>query len=221
VKTRYRAIAGIIGVAAVAAGAWTIKVHGKAPFYLPAYKAERVVDGDTFVTTDNQMIRLANVNAPETGRCGSEEATQELSKLVMNKPIFMKIVYRDGYNRLVSFVYNPDGSVNARLAERGLVVWSGYQSENDPELTTAGKSAKEMKLGIYSDKCTQSINIEKPVCSIKGNIREGVKNYRYPGCGQYNNTLVQLYLGEEWFCSDDQAEKAGYAKAADCPKPIK
>ena len=74
------------------------------------------------------------------------------------------------------------------------------------------------KLGVYSLKCTQLINSENPKCVIKANKEIGGsgKTYHFPGCGQYNNTLIQLSRGDRWFCSENEAIKAGFIKGGDC-----
>lgn len=38
-----------------------------------------------------------------------------------------------------------------------------------------------------------------------------------PHCSEYNRTVIELHLGEEWFCSEKEASKAGYTKSKNCP----
>jgi micrococcal nuclease len=180
------------------------------------YTVAQVVDGDTFITKEDQMIRLAAIDAPEMGRCGSVEAKNYLEKIIKGKPVYLKIVYREKYNRLIAFVYTDEGSVNQRVLAAGLAVWSGYQNENDPDLGPVAKSARNNKVGIFSESCTQTINKSKPKCQIKANFRKNQMLYRFPGCGQYNNTQVQLFLGDQWFCSEKEAKAAGFTKGSDC-----
>jgi hypothetical protein len=42
------------------------------------------------------------------------------------------------------------------------------------------------------------------------------KRYYYPGCAQYKFVIVEEDQGEEWFCTEKQAQKAGYQKAKSC-----
>jgi endonuclease YncB( thermonuclease family) len=65
----------------------TAGAYWKSQIPVPAYTALRVIDGDTFETTEKQLIRLANVNAPELENCLGPEAKAEMEKLVINKLI--------------------------------------------------------------------------------------------------------------------------------------
>jgi endonuclease YncB( thermonuclease family) len=180
------------------------------------YRVARVIDGDTFVTEENQMIRLADIDAPEMGRCGSVEAKNYLETMIDKQPVYLKIIYRDQYNRLVASAYTKAGSVNQKMLANGLAVWSGYYNKDEPGLGPTAKQAKEGKIGIFSETCTQTVNKTKPTCQIKANNRNDVKLYRFPGCGQYNNTLVELYMGDQWFCTEKEAINAGFTKGQDC-----
>lgn len=54
-------------------------------------------------------------------------------------------------------------------------------------------------------------------CLIKGNISaKGDKIYHLPGCGSYDKTSIDESVGEKWFCSEDEAQKAGWRKAKNC-----
>lgn len=53
-------------------------------------------------------------------------------------------------------------------------------------------------------------------CLIKGNISSGRKLYHLPGCSSYARTKISESDGERWFCSAEEAEKAGWVKAGTC-----
>lgn len=212
-----RKIAAVGAVAIVTAGAgfWAVK-SGKLILPLPYYEAVRVIDGDTFVTKESQYIRLASTNAPELGYCGSEEAKSGLEKLILGKKLYLKVVYRDKFNRLDAFVYTTDRFVNLAMLESGLAY---YETKgNEPkELLKAGQDARERTLGIFSTKCTQVVNPMNAKCAIKANMSRGkIKYFSYPGCKLYGLTLVQTYLGDRWFCTVKEAEKEGFTKSGGC-----
>jgi len=54
---------------------------------MPKDKVQRIIDGDTFITSTGNKVRLANVNAPEKGRKGAPKARQDLRKLISRKQI--------------------------------------------------------------------------------------------------------------------------------------
>lgn len=201
-----KAVAGGAVAVTLSLGFWASKA---------VYTVKSVIDGDTFVTAEDQYIRIANIDAPERGRCGSDEATSELSKLVSGKKVFMKVIYFEG-NRQIAYVYTLQGDVAINLLKKGVVVAKNTGKSNK-ELTNATDYARERKLGVFSDKCTQEKNSENPKCNIKGNISQYGKFYRTPDCSQYNITILQLYLGDQWFCTEKEARNAGFTKSPDCP----
>ncbi len=51
-------------------------------------------------------------------------------------------------------------------------------------------------------------------CRIKGNIsRKGERIYHMPGGEWYDRTKIDPAKGERWFCSEAEAEAAGWRKA--------
>lgn len=53
-----------------------------------------------------------------------------------------------------------------------------------------------------------------PTCTIKGNVnRKGERIYHLPGQRNYSKTSMTKGLGERWFCSEVEAEAAGWRKA--------
>jgi len=195
---------------------WLTSDKGK-PVQVPAYNVLRVIDGDTFETAEHQHIRVASTEAPELDSCGGTEAKAALEKFILGKPVYLKVVYRDPYQRLVSLVYTKDKFVNEAMLSGG---YSYYMRSSPGEIgekfKNATEKARQKKAGIFSSTCTQMTNTEKPSCNIKGNTRNG-KIYYVPECGVYNNVEVQLYLGDRWFCGEKEAVAAGFRKPEQCP----
>lgn len=54
-----------------------------------------------------------------------------------------------------------------------------------------------------------------PACNIKGNIsiNSGAHIYHVPGQQDYSSTRISSKYGERWFCSEDEAQAAGWRKA--------
>lgn len=52
-------------------------------------------------------------------------------------------------------------------------------------------------------------------CNIKGNIsyNTGEKIYHIPGDAYYNSTTINESYGERWFCSEQEAQSAGWRRA--------
>ena len=50
-------------------------------------------------------------------------------------------------------------------------------------------------------------------CDIKGNINsKGERIYHVPGGRSYANTLIDPVRGERWFCSEAEAQAAGWRR---------
>jgi hypothetical protein len=54
----------------------------------------------------------------------------------------------------------------------------------------------------------------RPNCNIKGNIsfRTGERIYHMPGDAFYKATVIDRRAGERWFCSEEQAQRAGWRR---------
>lgn len=66
---------------------------------------------------------------------------------------------------------------------------------------------KNKKLGIKV--WNVGVDVEMP-CDLKGNINKGKKIYHSPGQQYYDVTRVNVLFGEKWFCTHEEAEKAGW-----------
>ena len=214
-KKRYKRLAVGMGIATVVAGSL---LSYNLIFNKTSYTVSRVIDGDTFETVEKQRVRIDGIQAPEIGMCGAEKATEALTKLALNRKVFIKVRYLDEYRRMVAEVYDQNGKLVAEeLASDGVAIVRQKGEPND-NLLAAGNKAREKGIGLYGLPCTQETNLQKPDCTIKGNMRLGTddKFYHRPDCRNYKLTKVQLYLGDEWFCTEEEAQRAGFKKGEDC-----
>lgn len=183
------------------------------------YKVEGVIDGDTLVLEGKAKIRLRSVDAPELNFCGGQESKKELEKLVSGQTVQIKEKIMDLKARPMALIYVGNELVNQKMIESG---WARFHSDLTSKrevLKAAYNQAREGGRGIWSEQCRQTENKEKPQCNIKGNIDKnarGRKIYYYPGCAQYNFTVIEKDMGEQWFCSKEEAEAAAYAKSKNC-----
>lgn len=91
-----------------------------------------------------------------------------------------------------------------------------FQLMSGKRIRLMGVDAPEYnRLGIFS-LCKELPN---PSCNIKGNIDKNTykKFYHLPGCKQYNQIIIDKDLGEKYFCTEQEASKAGFIKASGCP----
>ena len=216
-KTLSKKVIGTVAAVVVSAGAVLFLSNGKGKqIAVPAYTVARVIDGDTFETTEKQLIRLSSADAPEIDRCWGKEAKEALENLIVKKPLYIKVQFRDPFYRLISLVYTDEGSVNEMMIKNGNAYYGKSGHDTGEELVSAAAEARDHKRGIFSEKCTQTINTKNPKCQIKGNVRQD-NIYYIPDCGFYPQVDVQLYQGDQWFCTVKEAEKAGFRKPSQCP----
>jgi micrococcal nuclease len=204
---------GALLTSAIAGSAFWVVAKGRPQFPLPAYEVIEVLDGDTFVTREKQQVRLRYADAPETGNCGSLEAKAKLEALVLGKPVYLKVNYHDS-SRLYAEVYTPEGDVSLALVASG---WARHRGPTDSPGADAARQAQEAERGIWGE-CVSRVP-DDPDCVIKGNISStfnGEKIYSFPGCASYSPTVIDKDLGDQWFCTETEAKKAGFRKAESC-----
>jgi len=93
----------------------------------------RVVDGDTFDGFPCGRVRLADINTPERGEVGYGEAKDALTRLILNKRVYLDVddlYVMDHYNRLVAVVYVEYNSTHLMNVNKWLLV-NGYAKISD------------------------------------------------------------------------------------------
>src|SRR3989344_1179297 len=184
--------------------------------YFVGEKVIQVIDGDSFKIANKQTIRLASLNAPETGRCMGKEATEALTKKILNKRVVLRDVKTDIYRRIIALVYVNGELVNAYMIKNGLATTTREAGDENEVVKAANDYARNNHIGVYSPRCYQP-DPPNPKCVIKGNIddRTGEKQYLTPDCRHYSKVIIEKYMGEEYFCSEKEAREAGFVKSCD------
>ncbi len=175
-----------------------------------------VIDGDTVVLEGKSRVRLRFIDAPEKGLCGYEEATKLLEKLVIGKSVRIEETIPDQYGRGMALVYVGNSLINKEMLSSGWVRYHHDVSSKTDEIKAAADTAKTNTLGVYG--ICQPNAPENPTCIIKGNIDDNStrRNYYLPDCAQYKFTIVEKDMGENWFCTEKEAQNAGFTKAKTC-----
>jgi len=121
-------------------------------------------------------------------------------------------------------VVSADGSVKAEnaslfidqaLVEEGLATAMENSQKYDMQILNAQDSARAASRGIWSYACQPRAD-----CLIKGNWRRDkeTKIYHTPDCYNYNKIVVDEKAKDQWFCTEEEAQAAGFTKSKDCPK---
>lgn len=203
------------------------------------YKVSKVIDADTITLENGQKVRLIGIDGPEKGECFYNESLKFTQNLLQNKYVKIQkdISSTDNYDRLLRYVILPNENpkadnilINDYLVDQGqaLSVSSAPDLRYRDLMATSQQQAIRENKGLWS-KCQyepeyakyreQGAEAPSQDCLIKGNISERGygKTYLLPGCDNYQKTKVDLRKGEQYFCSEAEAQEAGYRKATNCP----
>lgn len=203
-----------LGVAVVLAAAATGSTVAL-PYFV-GEKVTQVIDGDSFKIANKQTIRLASLNAPETGNCMASAATAALTRKILGKRVVLRDVKTDIYRRIMALVYVRGELVNAYMIKNGFAVSTREAGQENAVVSAANLNARAHHLGVYSPGCYQP-DPPDPQCPIKGNIddRTGEKQYLTPDCRHYSKVIIEKSFGEAYFCSEKEARAAGFTKSCD------
>lgn len=184
------------------------------------YAVTRVIDGDSFIIGEGELagreIRLNNINAPELNNCGGPESKAYLESLIGGKSLRLEAIVKDKFNRPLAIAYLGNTLINEQIVKNGWANFVSGASSVADLVKAASDQAKLDKVGIFGSLCLQTQNPDNPKCSIKGNNREGKKTYFFPGCLNYSNTDLNLNEGDQWFCIEAEAQKAGFVRSGNC-----
>ena len=209
------------------------------------YKVVKVVDGDTIDVDINGKVtrlRLIGMDTPEVVdprkpvQCFGREASAKAKELLSSQSVGLESDPSQGeldkYGRTLRYVYLADGrSFNKLMIEEGYAHEYTYDTsyKYQAEYKQAQKDAENAKRGLWADNTCQGVatpvastsSLTQPKdssCTIKGNIgATGEKIYHLIGCGSYAKTQINESQGEKWFCSENEAQVAGWRKAKNCP----
>jgi len=112
----------------------------------------RVIDGDTFETSDGETIRLLGINTPEKHEYYYEEATEYLRKLIENKNVRLEgdKTNKDWYGRELRYVYIGNKLVNAEMLEQGYArIYLLKDRKYQNSFQYAENHAKDLHLGVW------------------------------------------------------------------------
>ncbi|MCX6813137.1 MAG: thermonuclease family protein [Candidatus Azambacteria bacterium] len=196
-------------------------------------KVVRVVDGDTIEIEGGEKVRYIGIDTPETVdprksvQCFGVEASKKNKEMVEGKMVRLEkdITDRDKYNRLLRYIWIDDVLVNLELVNQGFAYSYSYPPDikYQDQIVKAQQEAKDASRGLWSACPAQTViptlqeNNPDGSCLIKGNIStSGEKIYHLLGCGSYSKTQIDEKRGERWFCSESEAQAAGWRKALNC-----
>lgn len=130
------------------------------------YNVSRFVDGDTIEIAMNhqtETVRFIGIDTPEKNhpekpvQCFAEAASQHLADLIGSSPVRLEAdptnQNRDRYNRLLRYVYLPDGTLlNAKQIEDGYAfAYLSFPFVMAEEFKKLEDYARQSNLGLWNE----------------------------------------------------------------------
>ncbi|AKB84182.1 thermonuclease family protein [Methanococcoides methylutens] len=113
-----------------------------------------VIDGDTFVISSGEKVRLIGVDTPERGEPYYEEARQYMVDNVLGMTVGLEsdVSDTDRYGRLLRYVWLNDTMVNNELVLLGLAYSKAYEPDTyyQEQLDSSETLARGMGVGLWS-----------------------------------------------------------------------
>lgn len=170
-------------------------------------------------------------------------AHDELARLVRNRTVTCTGNHTDRYGRRIMTCFAGESNINAAMVAGGWALafrryadiyveeeqaararlaglWSGafiapWDWRHRGPLTEI-LGAVSVPITSRQHLLPQPVASASPTtgCQIKGNIsRNGTRIYHVPGQQDYDNTRITESKGERWFCTEDDAQVAGWRRA--------
>lgn len=116
---------------------------------------KRVIDGDTIVLDNNEVVRLIGINTPEKYQEFFTEATLKTKELIFGKEIVLEYdkTRKDIYGRTLAYIYCEDIFINSELLRQGFakLMTIPPNTKYAKEFKEALNYAKKEKRGIWAN----------------------------------------------------------------------
>jgi micrococcal nuclease len=175
------------------------------------FKAIQIIDGDTIELTGGDRLRLLGLDTPEKGDLFSDSARAFLGNLILGKNL--NVVYgkrrRDGYGRLLGYIFLDSIWVNKEIIRNGLASLYLFEDNLDDslrvnELLAAQNEAMESGRGIWSLKHPE----EPYYVAKKGSFR-----FHRPDCRSVRQAAPEELIR---FSSRQEPFRLGYSPCRNC-----
>jgi endonuclease YncB( thermonuclease family) len=198
---------------------------------IDATRQFQITDGDSIVIA-GERIRLHGIDAPEarqsclraTGTpwpCGTW-ATAQLREITSGAQLNCQRLDTDRFGRTIARCQANGRDVGAEMVARGAAVaFVRYSAE----YLAQEQAAKAAQQGLWAGRferpedwrrATRTAEVQEIAdtsCAIKGNISGNGRIYHLPGQNDYDRTVIRESQGERWFCSEQDAQQAGWRRA--------
>lgn len=193
-----------------------------------------VSDGDTLTVLDREFrehkIRLIGIDAPEAGQDFGQASRMNLARMIFGREVLVVEMATDKYDRALANVFVDETDVNSEQVRAGMA-WFYRTFERDippPQrqlLDNLERDARAQRRGLWQYRNPtppwefrerkRGENAPQAVPStirIIGNRNSGI--YHRSDCPDFNRVSERNRVT---FRTEDEAKKAGYRIARNCP----
>jgi len=115
-------------------------------YAVESYMVTRIVDGDTVVLENGDVVRLLSIDTPERGKKCYKEASARLSDMILLKEVNIErdIEDKDRYKRSLRYIFQNGSFVNEELVREGYA-YLYFVEPNTKYNTLLKEAAQEAK----------------------------------------------------------------------------
>ena len=201
------------------------------PATLTSRRAQAVT-GDT-LKIGSTLVMLDGIEAPEAGqscerasgrwRCG-RAARDALASLVRGRSVSCKISENiEAGIKKGTCTIGGDTDLAEKLLEAGMVFAASSFFLNS--YARIERNAQSEKKGLWAGeperpqewrnrRWAEAKEKAPDGCPIKGRVRSGARTYILPWSASYDGVRLSRARGERWFCSESEAQAAGWRRAS-------
>ena len=209
---------------------------GLNPFAAKIVEGKATGVGGDGIRINGTAIRLSGIEAPEVDQkcvgtnkkkwsCG-EAAQNALQKIIKGKTVRCEVSGSDAAGRSLGVCQTVNTGtsqdVAAALVKEGAVfsdggLFSSYSSlESEAQAKKIGlwKGEADRPADYRSKAWETAVKTAPDGCPIKGQVAGDNKTYVLPWSPDYSSAKVRAARGERWFCSETEAQAAGWKIAS-------
>lgn len=189
----------------------------------------RVIDADT-IAVGTTRVRLHAIDAPEQDQtCQTEHgvdfacgvwASGQVAARFEGQRATCRQTDIDKYGRIVATCAAAGVDMGQEIVAQG---WAFAYRRYGMDYDLDEKAAYINDVGLHGFRVQSPAQFRKtrtkgrippdPACRIKGNISDNGPIFHVPGQEFYERTGINEQRGERWFCSEAQAQAAGWRAA--------
>jgi micrococcal nuclease len=136
-------------------------------------KVSRVIDGDTFETSEGEKVRMIGINAPEISDFYGEQAKNYLIRLILNKKIELVSDNfssdRDRYGRLLRYVKLEGVDINQKMIADGYAfAYLKFNFSKSTSYEAVQVKSRELNQGIWGNSTGNVSNFQETIKDKQG-----------------------------------------------------